>query len=201
MNGYVSPGRLVAVLGPSGAGKDTLIDAACRMRPDLGRAQRVITRRADAGGEDFISVSDVEFAQKEAAGEFIFSWKAHGLRYGIPTAVMDDVRRGQIKLFNGSRAALPALRATAPDLGIILVTASADILGQRLVQRGREDSDDIASRLVRAGYDIPAGICHSTVDNSGNVEDGTKRFLAALDDILATDETAVSSSRDNPRLR
>lgn len=200
MNRCVSPGRLVAVLGPSGAGKDTLIDDVCRMRPDLGRAQRVITRRAGAGGEDFISVSDLEFAQKEAAGEFVFSWHAHGLRYGIPTAAMDEVRCGQTMLFNGSRAALPSLRVTAPDLGIILVTASADILAQRLAQRGREDQDDIARRLARANYDIPAGISFSPVDNSGSVEDGTKRFLAALDDILATDETALSSSRDNPRL-
>ena len=193
-------GRLIAVLGPSGAGKDTLINAACRTRPDLGRARRVITRCSDAGGEDFDSVSDIEFSRMDAAGEFLFSWRAHGLRYGIPIAVTEERSRGKTMLFNGSRAALPTFCATRPDLGIILVTAHAEILARRLAHRGREAGDDIARRLTRASYEIPTGLSVSPVDNSGSVADGTKRFLAALDGILAADDRVLSSSRDNPRL-
>lgn len=200
MSGDRAPGRLVAILGPSGAGKDTLIDAACRRRPDLVRAQRVITRHADAGGEDFVSVSDTEFARREAAGDFLFDWQAHGLRYGIPATVMADVEQGKTVLFNGSRAALPAFRAVAPDLGILLVTARAEILSHRLAQRGREDREDIARRLTRASYDIQAGVTVWPVDNSGSVAQGTARFLAALDEISAQVGPALSSSRDIARV-
>lgn len=200
MKGFVSSGRLVAVLGPSGAGKDTLMDAACRARPDLGRVTRVITRHPDAGGEEFISVSDMEFAEREATGEFLFSWRAHGLHYGVPASAMNDVRRGKTMLFNGSRAALASFRETIPDLGIILVTASPDVLAQRLLRRGREGREDVARRLTRAVEDNLADLRFFEVENSGSVAAATQRFLSALDEMSKVDGEVLSSSRDNPQL-
>ncbi|MBC7181481.1 MAG: phosphonate metabolism protein/1,5-bisphosphokinase (PRPP-forming) PhnN, partial [Roseovarius sp.] len=58
------PGRAFAVVGPSGAGKDTLIDAARAARPDLQVIRRVITRPEALGGEDFEGVSEVEFDRR-----------------------------------------------------------------------------------------------------------------------------------------
>ena len=54
--------RLVAIVGPSGAGKDTLIRGALAARPDLHLARRVITRPADTDSEDFDSVTEADFA-------------------------------------------------------------------------------------------------------------------------------------------
>ncbi|MCA1777207.1 MAG: phosphonate metabolism protein/1,5-bisphosphokinase (PRPP-forming) PhnN, partial [Loktanella sp.] len=141
------PGRLFAVVGPSGAGKDTLIAAACRARPALVRARRVITRPAAAGGEDFEGVSAAEFARRRAAGDFAIDWRAHGLCYAIPAVIDADLAAGRDVAFNGSRAALAQAVARYPALRVLLVTAPAGVLARRLAARGREDAGRIAARL------------------------------------------------------
>ena len=75
---------IFAVVGPSGAGKDTLIRGALAARPDLRLVRRVITRPTDAGGEAFEGVTEQAFQQRSAMGDFAREWQAHGLRYGIP---------------------------------------------------------------------------------------------------------------------
>ncbi|AWD20240.1 phosphonate metabolism protein/1,5-bisphosphokinase (PRPP-forming) PhnN [Fuscovulum blasticum] len=168
---------IFAIVGPSGAGKDTLIAGALAARPDLRRVRRVITRPAEAGGEEFEGVSEADFARRRDAGEFALHWPAHGLHYGIPRAQIDGP--GDV-IFNGSRAALRAARAVLPDLRVILITAPDAVLAERLAARGRESAADIQARLARAGFALPEGIAAVTVVNDGAPERGIARLLAAL---------------------
>lgn len=173
-------GRLFAVVGPSGAGKDTLIAAAKAARPDLFVARRVITRPTSAGGEDFVGVDAARFAQMQAAGAFALVWRAHGLSYGIPADILTARAEGRDVVFNGSRAALPLALARFADLRVILVTAPPAVLAQRLAGRGRETAEDIARRLTRAGFALPEGIAAIEVQNGGTLAEGVANFLAAL---------------------
>ncbi|MDO5648281.1 phosphonate metabolism protein/1,5-bisphosphokinase (PRPP-forming) PhnN [Paracoccus sp. (in: a-proteobacteria)] len=168
---------IIAVVGPSGVGKDTLIAGAMAARPDLRLVRRVITRPTAAGGEDFDGVTDPQFDARLRAGDFALHWGAHGLRYGIPR---DALTGGGTVIFNGSRAALPQAVAAIPGLRVIQITAPADILAARLAARGRETQADIAARLARGADGIPAGIPHVTVMNDGTPEQGIARLLAAI---------------------
>src|SRR5450756_1114872 len=88
----IGPGRLVLVVGPSGAGKDTLIDAvraACRDEAGVVFPRRVVTRPWSAA-EDHDTISDASFDQAAANGAFALWWAAHGLNYGIPAAIDAD---------------------------------------------------------------------------------------------------------------
>lgn len=174
--------RLVAVVGPSGAGKDTLMAMACRACPDIRAARRVITRPSDAGGEDFNGVSDAEFAQRLKAGEFALHWQAHSLGYGIPIRELSGT--GTV-LFNASRAVLAEAVARFPDLTVLLVTAPASVLAARLAARARETAADQAQRLERANFDLPAGIHARTVLNDSTADEGLARFLNALQPVRA----------------
>lgn len=176
MNG----GTLFPVVGPSGAGKDTLIDAARRARPDVVFPRRVITRPEEKGGEPFEGVTEAEFRRRAEAGAFAFTWDAHGLSYGIPAGIAEALAAGRDVVFNGSRGIVAAARARFPRLRVIVVTAPPEVLAARLAARGREDAADIARRLARAGYAAPEGPDVVTVVNDGSVEDGARRFLAAL---------------------
>jgi ribose 1,5-bisphosphokinase len=174
------PGRIFAVVGPSGAGKDTLIEAARRARPDLHIVRRVITRPPEAGGEPYEAVTAEEFARRKAAGEFVLDWEAHGLSYGIPTSVERAMSEGRDVIFNGSRAMLGPAWETFPGLTVIHVTASIPVLADRLASRGRETKDEIARRLTRASYEIPYGIGVRVVENNGTLESAVAAFLDAL---------------------
>lgn len=178
-------GQLFAVVGPSGAGKDTLIDAARRARPDLLIVRRVITRPTEAGGEDFDGVTEAEFTTRKARGDFALDWRAHGLRYGLPALQIAERLAGRDVLFNGSRHALDAAATLFPDLRVIRVTAPSAVLMERLLKRGRETRDEIEARISRASYDVPATLAVTDVINDGPLEQATTRFLAALQPVKA----------------
>ena len=142
-------GQLVCVLGPSGAGKDAVIRGVAAAMPQVHLARRLITRPAHNDSEDYDSVTDTDFAALRRAGHFLFHWQAHGLFYGVPASVLPCVRSGAIVLFNGSRAALPAMRQIYPDLRVFVISVSPDVLAERLHKRGRETASEIAKRLQR----------------------------------------------------
>src|SRR4029077_5712841 len=80
-------GTLILVVGPSGAGKDSIIAGAAdysRGNPRIVFARRVITRPVAAGGENHCPVSRTEFAEWREAGRLMLHWQAHGFDYGLP---------------------------------------------------------------------------------------------------------------------
>ena len=177
------PGTLFLVVGPSGAGKDTLLDAARARLAPLGRhvfPRREITRAAGAGGEDHIAVTERDFKARCAAGAYALQWRAHGLGYGIPAGILDDLAAGRHVVGNVSRGVLDEARARFAPLQIVLVTAPDTILAARIAARARESAGDAAARLARAPYAMPGGDDVTTIVNDGSVDDAVGEMLAAL---------------------
>lgn len=173
-------GRLIAVVGPSGVGKDTVMAALAATEPRLRIARRVITRPSAAGGEDFDGVGPDDFAAQRAAGGLALSWSAHGLSYGIPIHIKDVLAQGRDVLANLSRATLPEAKALFDPFLVLALSADGQVLADRLVARGREDGDEIARRLRRADYPLPSGITAIQIDNSGPVSDAVNQALGVL---------------------
>lgn len=180
-------GRLIYLIGPSGSGKDSLLDAA---RPRLGErgcriVRRVITRSAQAVGEAAQGVSPAQFARMDTEGAFALSWQANGLSYGIPRVIDDWLAAGHDVLVNGSRAHLDQARLRYPRLLVLLLTVDQGVLRQRLIERGRELPADIEARLARNARFTQALIASSgpglcVLDNSGPLEHTVERLLCCL---------------------
>lgn len=176
-------GRLVLVVGPSGVGKDSLLDgarAALGDRGDVAFPRRVITRAPGLGGEDYIAVSELEFAALERQGRFALSWSAHGLHYGVPRAIDDDLRLGHMVVANVSRAVIAAARERYPGLLILRIAAAPETVRRRLQSRGRESDRDIEARLRRAAEVDVAGEDVVVCNNDGALADGIARFIGLL---------------------
>jgi ribose 1,5-bisphosphokinase len=148
----IGPGALVVVVGPSGAGKDTLIGLAralCADDPNIVFPRRAVTRAASAA-EDHDSVTPEQFDAAIGQGAYAFWWEAHGLRYALPAAIDAKLCDGKTVVCNVSRAVVGALRARYANLTVVLVTAPKAVLLARLAARGRESGGDVAQRLDRA---------------------------------------------------
>lgn len=179
-----SPGRLVLVVGPSGVGKDSILDAARQAldgRDDILFPRRVITRSASAGGEPHIAVSEAAFLDMVARGAFLLHWQAHGLRYGIPTEADEAIAAGRQVVVNVSRTVLDEARRRFDPLLIVAVQASAGTLRRRLLDRGRESAVQIEERVARAAAFAVRGSNVVVLDNDGALGSAVATFLALLD--------------------
>lgn len=175
-------GLLILVAGPSGAGKDTLIDHArsqLARDPDFVFPAREITRPADAGGEDHREVSAEDFARRAYLGAYALHWRAHGLGYGVPAAILGALASGKRVVVNVSRTVIPAAQERFNRVRVIYVTASARVLAQRIASRGRESVEDAERRLARE-VDAPETGDVQVIVNDGALEAACEAFLAAV---------------------
>ena len=163
-------GRFVAVVGPSGVGKDSVMAGLARADDRFVRCRRVITRPSEAGGEDHEAVSEAAFRQRAARGEFALWWSAHGLLYGIPREVDDWMAEGRTVLANLSRGKLDEAAGRFPGLVILSLSAPHEMLAQRLRQRGREAGEDVQARLARPQPAPPRGVALLQISNDTSLE-------------------------------
>lgn len=176
-------GRLIFLIGPSGSGKDSLIDAARvhLLENGVEVARRVITRSAESRGEAALSVSPEVFEQMCEDGEFAMHWQANGLQYGIPVQVNEWLSSGRHVLVNGSRGYLPEARRRYPNLLAIRLEVAPQVLRERLLTRGRESVEQVEQRLARsallqAGDDSDVHV----LDNSTSLADTVNALLRLL---------------------
>ncbi|MFD1697612.1 phosphonate metabolism protein/1,5-bisphosphokinase (PRPP-forming) PhnN [Roseibium aestuarii] len=179
----LGPGRLVLVVGPSGAGKDTLLNglrARLSARQDCVFARRLITRDTDGETEDHDSLGHDEYRQLSGSGEVALCWEAHGHGYVIPKSCDAHITAGRMVIANGSRRALPQALAKYDAVTVLLITAPKDVLAQRLAARGRESEEEIRRRLDRSDLEV-SGVPHVVrIENTGTVDQGVDAIMAAL---------------------
>lgn len=180
------PGCFFLVVGPSGAGKDSLMDGARQQLPSdqFVFAKRIITRPPGMIGEDYQSCDPATFAQKAKEGAFLMTWQAHGYQYGLDRSLLEQQHQGRHVIANGSRAAVSEManqvRQLIPNFVVVLVTAPIDVLADRLAKRGRESRSDIKQRLERHVHPLPEEIEVLTVANDASLDEGIKRFTSTI---------------------
>lgn len=174
-------GCFVAVVGPSGAGKDSIIGAARDSLAGDERfrfVRRVITR-AEGGNEPHDTMDPATFLQAAENNAFALHWAAHGLHYGIPVSALHDSLDGRVVVANLSRSAVAEGRRLFPRFLVASVTAPREVLARRLAGRGRESEADILERLASADLDVH-GPDVVTIDNAGSLGNAVGEFLKLL---------------------
>lgn len=175
-------GRLIYVIGPSGAGKDSLLHFAREhvAGTPVVFAHRYITRET-GHNENHISLTRTEFDARSTQGLFALEWTSHDLHYGIGIEIDAWLEHGCTVVVNGSRAYLARALKRYPHLEVVHIHAETHILAQRLSTRGRETQEQVAARLARqAPFTLPDGAHLTQIDNSGTLEEAGRAFVAVL---------------------
>ncbi|WP_027520731.1 phosphonate metabolism protein/1,5-bisphosphokinase (PRPP-forming) PhnN [Bradyrhizobium sp. Ec3.3] len=177
----IGHGRLVLVVGPSGAGKDTLLGlakAALTEDHDVVFPRRIVTREASAA-EDNVSVTADEFRRELDHGDFAAHWQAHGLSYALPIEINDDIRAGRAVVVNVSRTVIGALRQAYANVVVVAITAPPDVLAQRLAARARRSDGNITERLSR-NVDDAAAHADVTIVNAGSADYHSRQLVRVI---------------------
>lgn len=177
--------QLLYFMGPSGAGKDSLLDWLRQHLPaglPVQWARRTISRPASPGGEAHESITPDAHAALRTAGAFALHWEANGLAYGVRHGEMAPLAQGRWLMVNGSRAYLPEALARYPALVAVHITASPEVLRQRLQSRGRENADEVEQRVQRAlRFLAPPGTAGIEVRNDTSLDAAGRQLLRALE--------------------
>jgi ribose 1,5-bisphosphokinase len=177
------PGKLILVVGPSGAGKDSLLRHAAE---SLARERRIvfprrtITRPCLDETEAHDSMTVEEFLKAQERGAFALSWEAHGLHYGVPSTILGDLEEDRAVAVNVSRAIIAGTAERFPNLAILHVTAPVSVIAERLAQRGRETAADIARRIAREPTHFDERLETMTIVNDTTLDQAGRAFTAAL---------------------
>ena len=177
--------KLIYVMGPSGVGKDSLLNwlrshvQTLQPHPALHFARRTITRAAGDATEDHEAIGQEDFAKLAQEGVFALHWQAHGLYYGVRRTEMED-RSGWV-IVNGSRAYVQEARERCPGMTVLHVSAPENLVRQRLLSRQRETADEVEARVLRsqtAAVDLADGDLH--IVNAGSLEESAAALCQLL---------------------
>ena len=177
----IGPGRLILVVGPSGAGKDTLLGlakAACADDPGIVFPRRVITRQASAS-EDNEEVSADTFQEALARNEYAVHWEAHGHCYALSRAIDDEICAGRTVVANVSRTVIVAMRHAYANVLVVSITAPPDVLAERLALRSRSSDGKLEHRLSRA-VDDAAAAADATIVNTSTAEYDARQLVRII---------------------
>jgi ribose 1,5-bisphosphokinase len=179
--GAIGPGRLVLVVGPSGAGKDTLLGlakAACADDRNIVFARRIVTREASVF-EDNEQVSLEAFRQALAQEAYAMHWEAHGHCYALPRAIDEDIRAGHTLIANVSRTVIGAARRAYAAVAVVSITAPPQVLAERLAMRARGSDGKIEQRLGRT-VDDAASAPDFTIMNVSSAEYHARQLVRII---------------------
>jgi guanylate kinase len=152
---------ILILSGPSGVGKDTVIDAWQAVNPLVKRVVTVTTRGPRAGerdGTDYFFVSPSEFNHMVQNGQLLEHKLVHGSMYGTP---LDQVRQleaeGKIVVLRIDVQGAAEIKKLRPDaVTVFLMAPNLEVLRHRLQERRSETEDTIEMRMKTAVQEIEA---------------------------------------------
>lgn len=176
-------GHLVLVVGPSGAGKDSVINGAklhFANSPGVVFPRRVVTRKSVALAEDHDTLTELQFSTAVSNGEFSIWWKAHDNSYGIPHSIEGDIRSGRTIIFNCSRDVIAEAAAKFLKVTIVEITAPRDVLVERIIGRGRENREQAILRVSRQVKAFPPHVPVVQIENSGMLDSAVETLCRVI---------------------
>lgn len=178
--------RLFVVSGPSGVGKDTLLDLVLKERPDLRPTVSATTRPPRPGEKDGVSyhfMSNEEFDRLVGEGAFL-EWATYGKnRYGtLNSELAARFAAGSSVVLEIEVQGAMNVRRTRPDAVLIFIEPpSLEELRRRLEGRNTESPEDLERRLSRAEEELAFANRYDERIINDDLEAAANRLLSTIE--------------------
>ncbi len=178
------------VSAPSGAGKTTLVERI-RRNPNLFYSVSCTTRTPRAGeidGQDYRFLSDADFRERAAKGDFVEHAQVHGDHYGtLREPIVTNLETGKDVLIDIDTQGAAVIRNCGDPLirnalaDVFIMPPDLEELRKRLLKRGTETAQQIDSRLATAAREMEHWRDYRYTIISGSVEEDLQRFRQIME--------------------
>ena len=152
---------LVVISGPSGVGKDVIIEEMINQNPKKYHFTITATtrnpREKEKNGINHYFLSQKEFTLMIEKGELLEWAKVYGNYYGVPKKQVDDaLQAGNHVIIRVDVQGAKRIKSVMPEAILIFIhPPNMEILRKHLVNRGVNSDNDISLRLSEAKKEIP----------------------------------------------
>lgn len=175
---------LIAVSGPSGVGKGTIVKTLLKRRGDVAESVSCTTRAPREGekhGREYFFLTKEEFEKRIREDDFLEYDEHFGNFYGTPKSfVREALKTRSVILEIDVVGALNAKKAFPECVLVMIVPPSVEELKRRLLGRGSETEKEVETRLSRLEYELSQKDKYDYVI----VNDDLESAIGALSDIL-----------------
>ncbi len=181
----MSEGFLLILSGPSGSGKDTVIDCLLKRDNQIVCSVSMTTRKPRPGEQDGVNyffVSKEEFEQKIAQDEML-EWAKYGENYyGTPkTPILKWIGEGKTVILNIEVQGAGKIKEQMPEVRtMFLMPPSVQALRARLKGRGTESDEEIEKRIAIARYEISHAYDYDYIIVNNRLEDAVEGVLEVV---------------------
>jgi len=181
-----APGALLVIVsGPSGVGKDSVIEEIRRVPrdPDYHYVVTCTTRPRrsyEVDGVHYHFLDEAEFRRLRDEGELLEANEVHGNWYGTPRSdVRDALGQGHDVILKIDVQGAAVVKQKVPQaLLIFLVPPSLEDLFGRLQSRATETADELDIRQRNAALELArqSDFDHVVVNETGQIERTARRI-------------------------
>ena len=162
-----------------------------RRTPNLFYSVSCTTRTPRVGeidGQDYRFLSDADFRERVAKGDFLEHAQVHGDHYGtLREPIVTNLKSGKdvlIDIDTQGAAVIrnrgdPVIRDALAD--VFIMPPDLEELRRRLLQRGTETAQQIDSRLATAAREMEHWRDYRSTIISGSVEEDLQRFRQIME--------------------
>ena len=178
-------GRLILFSGPSGVGKDTLLELLYKKRPDLVHSVSATTRKMrenEIHGKDYYFISNEDFELMIQSGNILEYTKYGNNLYGTPKKPIDDwLSSGKTIILKIEVHGAKQIKKLYKDaIAIFILPPSIEVLEQRLRKRGTDNEEDLKKRMEIALSEIETSSEYDYVIYNDNLETAVDEIIEIL---------------------
>jgi len=190
-------GNLIVISGPSGAGKDSIVEGLIKQNKNVSLSISATTRSPrgeEKDGINYFFLTRDEFEKKISDGEFLEYAEYNGNYYGTPkSGIIDKLNQGQdVILVIEIQGALKVKELIKEAIFIFILPPSMEELKRRLIARNTEDKEKILKRFQTAYKEINEITKYNYVVINDDLQDAVNK----VDAILTSEKCRVDRIED-----